>query len=78
MNQLSINPPKGLYGILLQRLEELDKSCPKEIIPFRAVFGKICRNFSINKQQCWELLFFMRDMGFVEIVACHGIRIINR
>ncbi len=78
MNQLKLNPPKGLYGILLQRLEELDESYQKEIIPFKAVFEKLCRNFSIQKQQCWELLFFMRDMGFVEIVAYHGIRVSKR
>ena len=70
-----MNSQKGLYGILLQRLEELEEESNKEIISFKSVFEKLCRNFSINKEQCWEILFFLRDMGVIEIVAFHGIKI---
>ena len=68
---------KGLYGILFKRLIELKNSSKTEIIPFPSVFQKLCSSFSIPKQECWNLLFMLRDMNFIEIVPFHGIKIIQ-
>ncbi len=74
----SQNKVIGLYGVLFQRLEELRKQHHKEIISFPHLFEKICRNFSINKQQCWELLFLLKEFELIEIVKGHGIRIVRK
>lgn len=66
---------EGLYSILIRRLKELKVSTKKEIIPFSDVFGKLCRNFSISKKECWDILFLLRDVEIIEIVPFHGIKI---
>jgi len=68
----------GLYTILIRRLQQLDETCNKEIIPFYLVFGKLCRNFSISKKECWDILFLLRDVGIIEIVPFHGIKILKQ
>lgn len=68
----------GLYTILIKRLQQLDESCNKEIIPFYLVFGKLCRNFSISKKECWDILFLLRDVGIIDIVPFHGIKILKQ
>ena len=66
----------GLYSLFLQRLCEIKSK--KEIIPFPLVFSKICNNFSITKEECWEMLLLFRDMEFIEIHTGHGIKILKR
>jgi len=66
---------KGLYEIFMDRLREAQESCKKEIVPFPIVFEKLCRNFSLTKQQCWQILFILRDFGFIEVICGHGVRI---
>jgi len=61
----------------MDRLREAQESCKKEIIPFPIVFEKLCRNFSLTKQQCWQILFILRDFGFVEVICGHGVKIRN-
>jgi len=68
----------GLYGILFQRLEELRVKYHKEIISFPHLFEKLCRNFSINKKQCWELLFLLKEFGLIEIIRGHGVRVVGK
>ncbi len=68
---------RGLYSILFKRLKEVQFSVKKEIIPFTDVFAKICRTFSITKKECWDILFLTRDMGAIEIVPFHGIKIVS-
>ena len=65
----------GLYSILLRRLDEISKTSNSEIIPLPVVFEKICRNFSIKKEECWEILFLLRDLGVIDIIPYHGIKI---
>ena len=65
---------KGLYSIFLRRLEESKRQCKKEIIPFPTVFGKLCRNFSISKKECWEILYLLMETGRIEIVPFHGVK----
>ena len=76
--QQEIRPRSGLYGILFDRLENLKQNNNRknEIIPFPDIFEKLCRNFSIKKPQCWDLLFLLRDLGFVEIITGHGVRLL--
>lgn len=65
----------GLYQIFLRRLKEVKIASRKDIVPFPVIFEKLCLNFSITKAECWEILFLLRDAGFVEIIPYHGIKI---
>ncbi|MDD5238855.1 MAG: hypothetical protein PHS34_08125 [Candidatus Omnitrophica bacterium] len=67
----------GLYEIALGRLRELSSQAHSKsgIIRFPLVFGKLCRNFCINKKQCWELLFALRECRVIEIVPYQGIKL---
>lgn len=67
----------GLYSLFLERLNEAKESSKKEIIPFPLIFEKLCRNFSITKQYCWEILFLLRDAELIEIIPFHGVKIKN-
>ncbi len=62
----------GLYGLALKRIEEC-KGASSKIIPFPVLFEKICRGFSIKKREAWEILFILRDSGFLKIVATKGV-----
>jgi hypothetical protein len=68
---------RGLYGLFFKRIKEAQEIAGKEIIPFPVLFSKICGNFSIPKKDCWEILFFVRDMGLIEIVPFKGVRVIT-
>ncbi len=68
---------QGLYGLFMGRLLEVKNKSRKEIIPFPALFEKLCRNFSISKKQCWEILYLLRDFGFIEVICGHGVRVLR-
>jgi len=76
--EANISSRQGLYSLLFRRLNELEKQCKKEIIPFPEVFSKLCSNFSITKKECWELLYLIKEFGFIEIVPFHGIKIVKK
>ncbi len=65
----------GLYTIALERLRKLEASPKSGIIRFPNVFEKLCSPFSITKEQAWEILFILRDFGFIEIVPYQGIKL---
>jgi hypothetical protein len=65
----------GLYGLFLQRLEKAGEVMHKKIIPFPIIFQKLCASFTLKRQQCWDILFMLRDLGFIEIIPYHGVRI---
>lgn len=65
----------GLYGIFFLRLREMKESSNSGIIRFPSVFKKLCRSFSISKEDCWSVLFTLREFGLIEIVPYHGIKI---
>jgi hypothetical protein len=67
----------GLYGLVIQRLKELEKysDMKSNIIRFPIVFRKLCTSLQITKEQAWELLFLFNDLGFLEIIPYQGIRI---
>jgi type II restriction/modification system DNA methylase subunit YeeA len=60
----------SLYGVDL--LEDNVLECRQRLL---RVFEKLCRNFSITKRECWEILFLLKEVGFVEIVPFHGIKL---
>jgi hypothetical protein len=66
-----------LYSLAIQRLKELENfsNGKSKIIRFPLVFEKLCRNFSISKDQTWELLFLFHEFGFIEIIPFQGVRI---
>ena len=66
----------GLYSLFLKRMCEIKTK--KKIIPFPMIFEKICRSFSMTKEECWEILFLFRDTGFIDIHEGHGIKILKR
>jgi len=68
---------EGLYSIFLNRLEEVKTKCRKEIIPFPHLFQKLCSNFSLTKVQCWDILFMLKEVGAIEIVPYHGVKLCN-
>lgn len=72
-NQIAINKGRlcGLYGKLIFRIWQLEsqikgikKGCS---MPYSYLYEKLCRNFSIQKNEVRELLFLLRDVGFLEI-----------
>jgi len=68
---------EGLYSLVLKRLKEID--APRSgVIRFPYVFEKLCRNFSITKKQCWDILLMLRDFDFIEIIPGHGIKLIDK
>ncbi len=73
--KMQIRISGGLYTIFFKRLEEVQKKTKSDILPFPEVFEKLCRNFSITKRECWEVLFLLKDTGFIEIIAFHGIKL---
>ncbi len=75
--QKQIDTSRGLYAIFLQRLEEVQRDTKKIIVPFADVYQKICRNFSITKVQCREVLYLLKEEKVIEIVFAHGIRLLN-
>ena len=64
----------GLYSLALSRLEGCEESKGK-IIPFPKVFEKICRSYQIKKKDAWEIIYILRDMDKIEVIAFHGVRI---
>lgn len=63
----------GLYSLALSRIKDLENG--SRVISYPSVFQKLCRSFSIDKKACWELLFIMRDFGYIELISGHGIKI---
>lgn len=64
-----------LNDIAFERL----KSCKSYngIIAFPDVFLKLCRSFSIKKQDCWKLLRHLRDIKKIDIIPTRGVRILE-
>lgn len=65
---------EGLYQIFLKRIYEL-KDPNSEIIPFPKVFSSCCVKFSLKKEQAWEVLFLLHDIGFITIINGHGLKL---
>lgn len=68
-------PKKGLYSIFLKRLKKLEKQ-PGKIITFPKIFQSICTNFKMTKDQAWEVIFILNELGLIEIVKFKGIKLL--
>lgn len=66
----------GLYGLALQRIRQC-RPTSGGIIRFPHVFAKLCGCFSIPKSECWNVLVTLRDLGFIQIVPYHGIKVVE-
>lgn len=73
MNQ---NNQSGLYNLVLQRISHLDIS-KDGIVRFPTLFEKLCVSLQISKKQAWDILFIMKDLGFIEIIPYQGVKITN-
>lgn len=72
-----INTSVGLYAIFIKRLHEVEQKTKKEVIPYPDVFEKLCRNFSITKLECREILSLLNEEGIIKTIPLHGVRIIG-
>ncbi|MBN2420657.1 hypothetical protein JXB27_00060 [Candidatus Woesearchaeota archaeon] len=75
MIQIPLDEKLGLWTLELKRLYELQQAVQKQYIPYSTASEKICRNFSITKHMFFETLFFLKEMGFIELSCGHGIRL---
>ena len=64
----------GLYSIFMRRLNEI--RCQTPVIPFPYVFEKLCRNFSMNKQECFQILRILKKNKVIDVICGHGVRIL--
>jgi transcription initiation factor IIE alpha subunit len=62
----------GLYGKLLIRIYEINKY--GKSIDWSYFFEKLGRNFSIKKNEVREIIYLLRDIGFVDL-SCKGVRL---
>ena len=67
-------PDEGLYLIFLERIAACKKP-GKEIIRFPDIMSKLAVSFSLPKKKIWELLYIFNDLGLIEIICGHGIRL---
>jgi hypothetical protein len=65
MKAIILNKPRGLYGKLMLRLKEIEHN--HKFIPWSNSYEKLCRNYSLNKQEIREIIFILRDFGLVDV-----------
>ncbi len=80
MIQIPLEESAGLWTLCLKRLYELKTSISynsqSDYITYNVVAEGICRNFSIKKQTLFELLTFLKELGFVELSCGHGVKLL--
>ena len=64
----------GFYTTALSLLKKCRKT-QGEIIRYPDVFSRLCTRFQIKKADCWELLLLFKELGFLELVPGHGVRL---
>lgn len=77
--EVQVFKPQGLHGKFLERLKEAEEkikpNSKKAYIPFPVIFEKVCRAFSITKQEAWIVLFTLQDFGCIEVIRGNGIKL---
>lgn len=63
-----------LNDIAFKKLKEC-RTNREGTIPFKTIWSKICRNFSIPKKDCVELLKHFESLKKIEFVTQKGIKI---
>jgi len=66
-----------LYYVLIERIKELKESSNNNVIPLPKFFSKICVTFSITKDVAWNILYFLRETGIIEIIPYQGIKLLH-
>lgn len=76
---LSSNP-SGFYTHLALKFKEIETSIKgkskKSYIPFPLIFSKSFGATGISKNKMWEILFLMEELGLIEVIAFHGIKLL--
>jgi len=67
---------EGLYGIFYRKLANIEHRA--NVIRFPEIFENLCRAFAIKKEKCWEILFILRDVGWIEIIPFHEIKLMRK
>jgi len=63
-----IHSPKLLNAILFKNLKQLEKSSKKDkFIPYADLYEKLCRNFSIKKQELRQIIEVLSNNELVEL-----------
>ena len=65
-------PRNGIYSIIMKRLGSLRKTQIK-LIKFPDVFSKLGTSLQLKKEEVWELLILLQDLGLISIITNHGI-----
>jgi hypothetical protein len=63
----------GLYGLVLKRIIKLEVDPKTKIVRFPDVFECLCKSMQISKNEAWEILFLLNDLGFLKIVPYQGV-----
>ena len=66
---------KGLYSLFYRRLKEVESKSDRDFIPLPLLFQKLCRNFSMTKHDCWQVLKILNENSLIEFIGCRGIRL---
>jgi hypothetical protein len=67
-------PAEGFYLLILKRIE-FCKDKNEDTICFPRIFSKLCASLQITKHQAWELLYLFQDLGLIQIICGHGIKL---
>jgi len=69
----------GLYVKFLIRIYETWKATPSnsynEYLQFKQFTQSICRSFSIEKHEAFDILRIFQELGFIEIIKWGKIKI---
>jgi len=64
---------------LLTRLKEAEEDIlpcsKKDFIPISYVYQKICKNFSITREEARQVLYELKQSGYIEFVKFKGIKL---
>jgi len=69
---INIPRPCGLWGRFILRLKEIDR--PSQFILWADIYEKLCRGFSLRKQEIRECVLVLRDLGLIDI-SPRGIKL---
>ena len=71
--------PLGLYKKLLIRIFEAWQSIPpnsnKNYLGFKELSLKICRNFSLSKNEVLDLIRILEEFEYIDVIKTKGIRL---
>lgn len=73
------NIPRLLERKLLTRLKEVEENIlpcsKKDFLPIAYVYQKICKNFSITREEARQVLYELKQSGYIEFFRFRGIKL---